>query len=371
MSLALAGGEGSETWKPIGVTVIGGLTFSTIVTLILVPVPYSLFSRNMRRKQAHLLPDGFRKQKGRRVSMKSAVLTACAVLMIPVISGLAQAQKAKPPAAPKPEPAVSSAEAAQMEAMIGSALHAKPAKVRKVLVFSKCEGYRHGEGIVYGNKALEIAAAKTGAFQADFSTDYASLTDKENLFKYDALVLNNTTNLKTKKNPAMVPNLIEFVKSGRGLCVIHAGADNFYDAPDAAEMVGGLFYGHPWGGGGTWAFKLEDPASPVNQAFEGKGFKCGEEVYQQKSPFYDRSKLHVLVSLDLSDAKTASVNGQKREDKDFAVSWIRPYGAGRVFYTSFGHDKRAFVEKARLWHILDGLQYTLGDLKADDKPIAK
>ena len=58
MPLALAGGEGSETWKPMGVTVIGGLTFSTIVTLILVPVLYSLFSRDVRRKQARVLPHG-------------------------------------------------------------------------------------------------------------------------------------------------------------------------------------------------------------------------------------------------------------------------------------------------------------------------
>jgi HAE1 family hydrophobic/amphiphilic exporter-1 len=57
MPLALAGGEGSETWKPMGVTVIGGLTFSTVVTLILVPVLYSLFSREVRRKRACLLPD--------------------------------------------------------------------------------------------------------------------------------------------------------------------------------------------------------------------------------------------------------------------------------------------------------------------------
>ncbi len=46
LPLALAGGEGSETWKPMGVTVIGGLTFNTLVTLILVPVLYSLFSRD-------------------------------------------------------------------------------------------------------------------------------------------------------------------------------------------------------------------------------------------------------------------------------------------------------------------------------------
>jgi HAE1 family hydrophobic/amphiphilic exporter-1 len=58
MPLALAGGEGSETWKPMGVTVIGGLSFSTVVTLILVPVLYSLFSRDVRKKRIRLLPSG-------------------------------------------------------------------------------------------------------------------------------------------------------------------------------------------------------------------------------------------------------------------------------------------------------------------------
>jgi len=304
--------------------------------------------------------------------MKRAVMAACAALMIPVVSGLAQAAKpaAKPPAAPKPPPVVSVEDAAKLEALVGGALTAKPAKARKVLVFSKCEGFVHGDGIVYGIKALELAA-KTGAFEADFTTDYAALDDKASLLKYDAVVLNNTTRLKTKEHPALVPNLIEFVKGGRGLCVIHAGADNFYDAPDAAEMVGGQFDGHPWGGGGTWAFKLDEPAHPLNRAFGGQPFKAGDEIYQQKSPFYDRSKLRVLVSLDLSDEKTAAAKNQKRADKDFAVSWIRPYGEGRVFYTSFAHDKRTYLDKARLWHILDGLQYALGDLKADDKPVAR
>lgn len=295
--------------------------------------------------------------------MKSAVMAACAALMVPMIAGVAQAQQS-------PLPVVPQDGVTQLEALVGKELHAKPAKARKLLVFSRCEGFVHGEAIVYGNKALEIAA-KTGAFQADFSTDYTSITDKDNLFKYDAVVLNNTTSLKTKDNPAFVPNLIAFVKSGRGLCVIHGGADNFNDSAEAAEMVCGQFDGHPWGGGGNWAFKLDDPASPLNKAFDGKSFKAGEEVYQQKSPPYDRSKLHVLVSLDLSDPATAEANGQKRADKDFAVSWIRAYGEGRVFYTSFGHDKRAYLDKARLWHILDCLQYTLGDLKADDKPVAK
>jgi HAE1 family hydrophobic/amphiphilic exporter-1 len=40
LPLALSKGEGSEIWSPMGVSVIGGLTFSTIVTMIIVPVIY-------------------------------------------------------------------------------------------------------------------------------------------------------------------------------------------------------------------------------------------------------------------------------------------------------------------------------------------
>jgi HAE1 family hydrophobic/amphiphilic exporter-1 len=38
LPLALGIGEGAEIWSPMGITVIGGLFFSTVITLILVPV---------------------------------------------------------------------------------------------------------------------------------------------------------------------------------------------------------------------------------------------------------------------------------------------------------------------------------------------
>jgi HAE1 family hydrophobic/amphiphilic exporter-1 len=41
MPLALASGEGSETWQPLGTTVLGGLTLATLVTLVLIPTLYS------------------------------------------------------------------------------------------------------------------------------------------------------------------------------------------------------------------------------------------------------------------------------------------------------------------------------------------
>ncbi len=43
LPLALGTGEGSELWQPMGVAIIGGLTFSLILTLLVVPVFYSTF----------------------------------------------------------------------------------------------------------------------------------------------------------------------------------------------------------------------------------------------------------------------------------------------------------------------------------------
>lgn len=43
LPLAISRGKGSETWVPLGITVIGGLIVSMFITLIIVPVVYSLF----------------------------------------------------------------------------------------------------------------------------------------------------------------------------------------------------------------------------------------------------------------------------------------------------------------------------------------
>jgi CzcA family heavy metal efflux pump len=45
LPLALSRGEGSEVWQPLGITMIGGLTVSTLITLLFVPTLYSIFHR--------------------------------------------------------------------------------------------------------------------------------------------------------------------------------------------------------------------------------------------------------------------------------------------------------------------------------------
>jgi type 1 glutamine amidotransferase len=162
--------------------------------------------------------------------------------------------------------------------------------------------------------------------------------------------------------------LLEFVRKGKGLVGIHAATDSFYDWPEGASMLGGLFDGHPWGAGGTWAFKLGEPSHPLNRAWGGKGFKLQDEIYQFKSP-YTRTDRRVLVSLDLSDPVTGGVEkGVKRTDRDFAVAWIKKEGQGRVFYCSLGHAANVFQDANVLRFYLDGIQFALGDLEADSSP---
>ncbi len=45
LPLALSRGEGSETWNPIGITMFGGLTVSTLITMVFVPTLYAVFER--------------------------------------------------------------------------------------------------------------------------------------------------------------------------------------------------------------------------------------------------------------------------------------------------------------------------------------
>ncbi|MBN2120713.1 MAG: efflux RND transporter permease subunit [Candidatus Omnitrophica bacterium] len=47
--LALSRGQGSEIWQPLGITMIGGLSVSTFITLLFVPTLYAVFEAKVRK----------------------------------------------------------------------------------------------------------------------------------------------------------------------------------------------------------------------------------------------------------------------------------------------------------------------------------
>ena len=254
-----------------------------------------------------------------------------------------------------------------IEAAAPSQATAKPKKSRRILVFYRCEGFVH-TSIPHGNLAAEIMGKKTGAYSVDLAENYDVFTT-ENLSKYDCILLNNTTHMQFPK-PAQMNAFMDFIASGKGLVGFHAASDNFGGHPACRDIVGGIFAGHPWNAGGTWAFKLDDPGHVLNAAFEGKGFWHQDEIYQYASDSYQGPDvLRVLVSLDMNqEAVSGRIDDGPRE---VPVSWLRRAGDGRVFYTNFGHREETYASPAILRHMLDGIQYALGDLEADATPTAK
>jgi type 1 glutamine amidotransferase len=262
------------------------------------------------------------------------------------------------------EPSLPDAVVQKIKEALPEKATAQPAKPRKLLLFSRCEGFRHTDGILGGNLAFKLMGEKTGAFSCEESTEM-DVFDPEKLAQFDAIVFNNSTALKFE-NPKHREALMAFVKGGKGIVGVHSATDNFYNWPEAATMMGALFAGHPWG---RCAVRLDDPQHPLLRVFAGRGFYINEEMYKMREP-YSRETLRVLLSMDLShmsadDAK----NG--REDRDNPIAWIQEVGQGRVFYCSLGHGAHVFQNPTLLAFYLDGIQYALGDLRADAAPSAK
>lgn len=59
LPMALSVGEGAESWRPMGIAIIGGLIFSTIITMIIVPVVYSLMNKSGGRNKKRKLQSKF------------------------------------------------------------------------------------------------------------------------------------------------------------------------------------------------------------------------------------------------------------------------------------------------------------------------
>ncbi len=276
-------------------------------------------------------------------------------------------------------------EIAKMKAAAPEKARVQPEKKRKLLVFNLCYGYVHSS-ILFGSQAIEIMGEKTGAYETVVSTDI-SMFEPEKLAQFDAVVFNNTNNelflpdpevfkkmtpeeqeQARKRDAALKESFVHYLKNGGGLMIIHAGIASFREWPEWGNIGGARFNNHPWMSGSKVTMKVDEPNHPLAQAFPQTPFEVTDETYQMAEP-YSRERLRVLVSLDTdkTDMKSPLV---QRTDGDFAISWAKSYGQGRVFYCAIGHDHPLFWNTPILQHYLDGIQFALGDLKGDTTPSA-
>jgi len=255
-----------------------------------------------------------------------------------------------------------------------------PAKQpRKILVFNmhriKGEIRKGHNSIPFGNYMLYQMGEKTGAWETWFSRD-TLVFKREVLGRFDAVVFNNTGGVLFD-DPELRENLIEYVYSGKGFVGIHAAGATFvqwpvYDQfPEFGVMLGGYeTMGHPWTSYEWININVNEPDHPLNQGFNRSPFDICDEVFQFGPP-YSRDYLRVLVSIntDLTDmSETRRIIPERREEKDLALAWIKPFGRGKVYYSSFGDNPHIFWDPRILRQSLASIQFILGDLKASYMP---
>jgi type 1 glutamine amidotransferase len=248
----------------------------------------------------------------------------------------------------------------RLDPCLPRAPQAKPAVPRKVLIYTRGGMDLHRPGIEMGMVAYELLGARTGAYESTVS-DLPTMLDAHNLGKFDAVVFPGDT--VEFGYPILADqrwkNLEAFVRGGKGLVGMHGMA---------VEVTGGGYWGHPWELIPSYAvgypLKVEDPRSPLCKAFDRDLFilPYAEELYQYYA--FSRKQSHVLVSVDLK----REMDYGSSKDHDYPMAWVRRFGEGRVFYCGLGHAPGAYESPVLLRFFLDGAQYAIGDLKADDAP---
>jgi type 1 glutamine amidotransferase/sugar phosphate isomerase/epimerase len=261
----------------------------------------------------------------------------------------------------------------KIDAALPAEAPAKPKKPRKLLVLDLNVAYGGHRSIPAENYALEMMGKKTGAYEAVFNDDLDNLKYPK-IKEYDAVYLNNTVGM-IFVDPEVREGLVRFVREGGGLGGNHGTSHASMDWPEFHEMIGVTRGVHRQNTEKFWV-KIDDPHSSLTAAFHGQEFEYEDEFFRFVNPPYSRDKLHVLLSMDvdktdMSQGTPFMPGSLARPDHDYAVSWIRDYGKGRVFFCILGHNPTLFTSPELAQFFLAGIQFMLGDLKADATPSAK
>ena len=235
-------------------------------------------------------------------------------------------------------------------AILVATAHTQPER-KKVLAWADVRfGYQH-DVISHALATIERLGYESGAYDTFIRTDSQPITKRPITFKtgtgiatgeqflahnlnyYDAIFFFGVREIEL--TPDQRADLLSFVRDdGKGFVAAHSGATGFFSWPEFGEMLGGRFDEHPWGITDATVV-VEDPQFPAMKDFPSP-LVVRDEHYQLKE--FSRDKVRVLAHLDASklDLKQPLVH---RTDGDFPVAWAKAYGAGRVFYSTLGHER--------------------------------
>jgi type 1 glutamine amidotransferase len=238
---------------------------------------------------------------------------------------------------------------------------------KHLLFIGEEKGYRH-EAVSHAMSTIERLGLETGLWDTTLRTDTEPLTKKKleynapNLSNFDAVIFFTGGDLEM--DARQKSDFLSFIHDdGKGFIGIHSAAITFVNWPQYGEMIGGYYDEHPW-----LTFDapiiVEDPGFPGMKQWP-KAFTLRDEIYQMRN--YSRDKVRVLMRLDPSKLDLNNKNVH-RTDGDFAVTWAKMYGKGRVYYTTLGHVKENWDNPQFQNMIIEAIQWATGMTNADITP---
>jgi type 1 glutamine amidotransferase len=233
---------------------------------------------------------------------------------------------------------------------------------KKLLAIGMSAGFEH-DSISHALATIHKLGRQTELWDTYIRTDNELITkskipaphgNAKNLDYFDAILFFTTGDLGLTDQQKK--DLLSFVHDdGKGFLGSHTATDTYFNWPEYGEMVGGYFDEHPWGQVHC-KIKVEDRNFSATAHFPEE-FPFYDEIYQLKAP-YSRDKVRVLMSLDPTSVDLTNPKVH-RTDKDFAITWIKDYGKGRVFSSSLGHRDEVWdnPDFQKMW--IEGIKWAL------------
>lgn len=231
-----------------------------------------------------------------------------------------------------------------------------------ILIFSKTNGYRHGDAIEASLPAYRKIVRQNG--WSIVTTDNGAVFNSEQLAKFKVVVWNNTSGkvLNDEQRQAFRT----YLEGGGGFVGIHAAGDNSHQWEwYEQQVIGADFSHHPLDPQiQESVLHLEPDAAnhPIAEDLPAR-WEREEEWYVFSTNPRD-SDADILYTLDESQINPSGNFGFLVTDKDWGmgddhpIAWYRTVGQGRAFYSALGHQAAAFEEPFHLEMLENAIRWT-------------
>ena len=230
-----------------------------------------------------------------------------------------------------------------------------------VLLFSKTNSFRHGDGIPGGLRVFEKAAKQRGG--SVFVTENSAVFSPELLARFDTVVFNNASGdiLSEEQEAAF----IRYLEGGGGWIGIHAAGDSSHKDWKwyIDTLIGGVFIQHTMDPQFQDATLVVDDAThPATKNLPAR-WTHNEEWYSWDRNPRDTAGVKVLVTVDESTyTPHFTMFGSDIDLRmgDHPMVWSRCVGKGRALYSGLGHAGAAYATPEYVALLEGALAWTAG-----------